>query len=437
MNNLIEKYNVNTSQFSDLTVNLEQSTKGDIVFYRLYENEKSVSLFKERYAKSNAGLVITNIKVDGIKTLVVDLDDFYKLQEELVEKIYPVNRQVSFIGVTGTNGKSSVTHLCQLILNQNGFSACSVGTVGVIQNEVEVMPSPSATTPSYLDLRRIIYTLDNIDYFCLEVSSHALDQNRIKKLSFNSIGWTNLTQDHLDYHGTMEAYFDAKAKILNFCDDDVIIPSSQKEFFDNKIAFKVAKDIENIYGEEFDLSYNQDNLNLAFSLCEQATERNLNKEIQLSLPKGRFNLVRHRDNVYIVDYAHTPDALENICRETKVLFSNHNLITIFGCGGDRDRTKRPLMLKAALAHSDDVVVTSDNPRFEDPESIVKDILVGNTEEVDVIVKRDEAIKKYVQNYNVPTAVIIAGKGHEEYQDIEGKKEFFSDLDEVKKAIESL
>ena len=437
MNKLIDKYNILVDQFIDLTVNLDQAKKGDIAFYRLYENEKSINLFKERFTKGNAGLVITNLKVEGIDTLVVGIDDFFKLQEELVEALYPIERKVSLIGVTGTNGKSSVTHLCQLILNQNGYNACCIGTVGIIQNDREVMASLSATTPSYLDLRRVIYRLKDIDYFCIEVSSHALEQGRVKDMNFSSIGWTNLTQDHLDYHGTMEAYFNAKAKLKNFCDKNFIIPKSQKDFFTNKIEFNQASSVDNNYGEEFDLSYNKDNLELAFALCDEATSTTLERKINLELPKGRFNLIRNHDDIYIVDYAHTPDALVNICRETKFLFSSHHLITVFGCGGDRDRTKRPLMLKAALEFSDSVVVTSDNPRFEDPEQIIEDVLKDNDKDVDVVINRSEAIKKYVREYKTPTAVIIAGKGHEEYQDIKGVKSFFSDIEEVKKAIKSL
>ncbi|AYF43111.1 Mur ligase family, glutamate ligase domain protein [Halobacteriovorax sp. BALOs_7] len=437
MNSLISKYNIVTDQFVDLTVNLDQAKKGDIAFYRLYENEKSISLFKQRYEKGNAGLVITNLEVEGLDCLVVELEDFYQLQEELVEVLYPLDREVSLIGVTGTNGKSSVTHLCQLILNRNNFKACCIGTVGIIREDKEIMPSLSATTPSYLDLRRVIYRLNDIDYFCIEVSSHALEQGRVKGMDFSSIGWTNLTQDHLDYHGTMEAYFNAKAKLLNYCENEVIIPSSQAEYFKDKIKYKVAPHVDNKYGEEFNLSYNKDNLDLAFALCDEAAGEELKREIKLELPKGRFNLIRDQENIYIIDYAHTPDALINICRETKSLFKNHHLITIFGCGGDRDRTKRPLMLQAALEYSDSVVVTSDNPRFEDPERIIEDILKDNSNDVDVIVSREDAIKNYVKRYKDPTAVIIAGKGHEEYQDVNGVKSFFSDIEIVKKAIEVL
>lgn len=437
MNSLIEKYNIILDGLTDLTTNLDQSNSKDIAFYRIHDNEKSISLFKERYAKGNPGLVIANKEIDGINLTVVSDEDFYKLQEELVNELYPLKRDVKLIGVTGTNGKSSVTHLCQLILNQNNLASCCIGTVGIIQGEKEIMPSLSATTPSYLDLRRIIYQLKNIDYFCLEVSSHALEQDRVKDMSFSSIGWTNLTQDHLDYHGTMEAYFSAKAKLSNYCSSSFIIPSSQQEFFSKKIEFRVAKHIENNFSEEFNLSYNKDNLDLAFSLCEEAVGKSLNKDISLSLPKGRYNLFRHNDCIFIVDYAHTPDALVNICRETKKQFNDYKLITIFGCGGDRDRLKRPLMLQAALNYSDQVVVTSDNPRFEDPEQIINDIIIGNTENIDVVIDRKEAIKKYIKNYDAPTAIIIAGKGHEEYQDIQGVKHHFSDIDEVLKAMSEL
>ncbi|MGI4991306.1 Mur ligase family protein [Halobacteriovorax sp. GFR7] len=434
MNNLINKYNILLEGLTDLTANLDQAKPCDIAFYRIHDNVKAVELFRQRYEKGSAGLVITNRRVADIDSLVVDECDFYKLQEELVEELYPVNREVKLIGITGTNGKSSVAHLCQLILNANGLSACSIGTVGVIKGESEVMESLSATTPSFIDLRRIIFKLKDINYFCLEVSSHALEQERVKKMKFDSIGWTNFTQDHLDYHGTMESYFNAKAKLANYSESNFIIPRSQEIEFKSKLNFDIASSVENIYGEEFNLSYNVDNLELAFALCDRASSLKLNRKIKLSLPKGRFNLFRKGDSVFIVDYAHTPDAIVNICRETKKHFDSYDIITIFGCGGDRDRTKRPKMLSAALEFSDKVVVTSDNPRTEDPNEIIKDILEGNNEVVDIIVDRKEAIHTYVKEYERPTAVIIAGKGHEEYQDINGVKYHFSDIEEVKSAL---
>lgn len=437
MNNLIAKYNIAINNYINLTTNLDQASKSDIAFYRLQDNDKALELFKERFNKGSAGLVITNRKVSDIETLVVNEEEFYVLQEQLVEALYPINREVKVIGVTGTNGKSSVTHLCQLILNENGYNACSIGTVGIIKNEQEIMPSLSATTPSYLDLRRIIYTLNDITYFCLEVSSHALEQNRVKDIEFSSIGWTNLTQDHLDYHGTMEDYFNAKAKLASYAKTSFIIPSTQVNFFKDKIEYSIADHVDNIYSEEFSLSYNQDNLDLAFALCDQASGIDLKRKIKLELPKGRFNLFRKNKSLFIVDYAHTPDAIVNICGESKKHYKDHTIITLFGCGGDRDRIKRPLMLEAALKYSDQVVVTSDNPRFEDPKQIIEDILKGNTAEVDVITDRREAISKYVREYESPTVVIIAGKGHEEYQDIKGVKHHFSDIEEVQKAIGNL
>ncbi|MFG1500462.1 UDP-N-acetylmuramoyl-L-alanyl-D-glutamate--2,6-diaminopimelate ligase [Halobacteriovorax sp. XZX-3] len=437
MNKLISKYKIILKGLSDLTANLDQAKPCDIAFYRIHDNEKAMALFRERYQKGSAGLVITNREVSDITTLVVDDNDFYKLQEELVEELYPINREVKLIGITGTNGKSSVAHLCQLILNANNLDACCIGTVGVVKNESEIMESLSATTPSFIDLRRIIFKLKNITYFCLEVSSHALEQERVKKMKFDSIGWTNFTQDHLDYHGTMESYFNAKAKLAKYCDTSFIIPRSQKNEFQDKLDFDLAPETKNLYGEEFNLSYNIDNLELAFALCERACGIKLNKNIKLSLPKGRFNLFRKGDSVFIVDYAHTPDAIVNICRETKKHFASYDIITLFGCGGDRDRTKRPKMLAAALEFSDKVVVTSDNPRTEEPADIINDILEGNESEVDVVVDRKEAIHKYVREYKRPTAVIIAGKGHEEYQDIKGVKHHFSDIEEVKSALGEL
>ncbi len=439
MNNLLE--------IKSITTNIQDADETSAVFYRVNEGTKNSLLFLERLKKSQAKIVyvfsVTPFSCDDKRVVFLNHDQFENYQVELCDKIYPKWSKIKVIGITGTNGKSTIVHLCQQILTRNNYKAFTIGTIGIFDGDQELLPSPGATTPSTIDLKRILHTLSEYDFACIEVSSHALEQNRLSGIRLSSAGFSNLTQDHLDYHGTLENYFKAKIKILEHC-SNLYIPEGEKELeklLDAKgINFKIAKNISNDkLKSSFQMGFNLKNISLASELVNEATGMKLEVPNEIDLPKGRFNLFSFESSSFVVDYAHTPDAILNLCSETKKAFPKHYIITVFGCGGDRDRAKRVKMLEAALESSDRVIVTTDNPRTEIPEQIVSDIMIGHESDkrISVCIDRKKAIEETVVSYDRPTIVLIAGKGHEEYQDVMGVKNHFSDIEEVKNRIEIL
>lgn len=430
---------LNQHHIKNVTSNLQDADASTAVFYFVHEGKEDV--FKDRLKSSNPGLLFLNKNIEGVKIPHVVVENFYDVQTDVCDALYPDSHKVKIIGVTGTNGKSTCVHLCSEILNYNGIKSFTVGTLGVMCGEDEILSNPGATTPSYLDLRRITNELSDYEYMCLEVSSHALSQDRLKGFNIEVAGWTNLTQDHLDYHGDMQSYFEAKKKISEKTDELFVVASQDnllKMLDDSKTKYTISKSISfNVENPALKLRYNEDNLALSYDLCCSATKKELNIPEDISLPKGRFTSFKNGNDYFVVDYAHTPDAIEKLAAETREVLKDYMVVTVFGCGGDRDRTKRPLMLKAALENSDEVIVTSDNPRTEDPQQIINDIIGDVHENIVSFVDRAQAITHAVRKYEHKTVVLIAGKGHEEYQDIAGEKRFFSDIALVEELVGKL
>lgn len=359
--------------------------------------------------------------------------------------------KLKIIGVTGTNGKTTVTYLIKSILESAGHK---VGLIGTIQNMIgsESLPSKN-TTPSAYELNSLfdIMVKSGCDYAVMEVSSHALDQKRVDGIPFDMALFTNLTQDHLDYHLNMENYMAAKKRLFAMAKTAVIniddpygktmveglncgiVSYSSK----NQAADWFAKDVEFFAdGVGFTLSGGgQDSrvklktageFSVYNALCAAAVSGALGiktEKISSALSavtgvKGRAEVVpTNRDFTVIIDYAHTPDGLENILKTFEKVPKNR-LIALFGCGGDRDRTKRPLMGKIAAKYADYMIITSDNPRSEAPGIIIKEILAGveNTATPYTVVEnRVEAIKFAVKNARTGDIIVLAGKGHETYQ----------------------
>ncbi len=361
------------------------------------------------------------------------------------------SRRLKLIGVTGTNGKTSTTYFIKAVLEQAGYR---VGLIGTIQNLIgdTVLPS-SYTTPDPYDLQRMLCEMADAgcDYVVMEVSSHALDQDRVGGCEFELGLFTNLTQDHLDYHQTMERYADAKRKLFTMCkhavfncDDDWYArmqdgcPCDKTTFSakDDAADYTARNIRERPDGIDFELVgfdgigrvrlatpgffsvYNA----LAAASCSLALgipfDTVTSALSATGIVKGRAEVVpTDRNFTVVIDFAHTPDGLINIC-DTLNACKRGRLVTLFGCGGDRDRGKRPKMGAAAAARSDFMIVTSDNPRSEDPAAIIADILDGITDTETpyvVIENRVEAIRWAIQNAQEGDTVLLAGKGHETYQ----------------------
>ena len=419
---------------------------------------------------------------NGAKTVLVekDVDKVeginYFLVDGLREKMgiiasnfygYPQN-QLKIVGVTGTNGKTTTTYILESILGEK-----NVARIGTVEYKIgdEIIPAPN-TTPSSLEIIKICKKAleKNIKYLIMEVSSHGLDIGRVNMLRFEVGIFTNLTLDHLDYHKTMENYYLAKRKLFDLVKDKKnSIINIDDEYgkryleYTNGISYGIGQgDIQGeikqitregqevtikIFEKEYKINlrllgrYNLSNLLGAIGAVKTlglSDEEIISKIPLIHGAPGRFEPVKiDRDFTVIVDYAHTGDALENILKSINE-FKANRVITVFGCGGDRDKTKRPIMGGIAEKYSDIVIVTSDNPRTEDPEEIIKDIAVGLTKENHTVeIHREKAIEKAISLAEKNDIILIAGKGHENYQVIGREKIHFDDKEEVIKAIKKL
>ncbi len=455
---LIKDYTTSTTKISDLdveitslTTNMQVSKPNEAVFYRLGPSDRDREAFYQRLTKANPGLIILSSGAEDFNNeniVYVPFEKFLEVQKILLDKLFPFHGKMKFVGITGTNGKTTTSNLAMQISSLFGKPAISVGTIGIFDSNGEIVQDLDATTPSYVEIRKILHQYQEKYSACfMEISSHALMQNRLNELRLDAIAWTSFSQDHLDYHKTMEEYFKAKTLIATKfakANAELIVPHFEKTLIEKlhnnfaTIKLQISKSLKDRGYTSLPLfyrpEYNQSNLELAIELNEkiwgQSVQLDLNK---IRTPKGRFSIVEINENAFaIVDYAHTPDALTNIGIAVKSAFPNHQITTVFGCGGDRDRTKRPKMGQAVCEFSDKVIVTSDNPRYENPERIIKDILPGINRDHFVISDREKAIKKAVEEIGENEIILIAGKGHEEYQEIDGVKNPFSDFELVNK-----
>jgi UDP-N-acetylmuramoyl-L-alanyl-D-glutamate--2,6-diaminopimelate ligase len=383
------------------------------------------------------------------------------------------SRQLSVIGVTGTNGKTTITHLLSAIFGGTGGTT---GLIGTIEYRIgnEVFPA-SHTTPESLELQELLRKMTDAGctYAVMEVSSHALSQRRVDDVHFRAAVFTNLTQDHLDYHGTMEEYFKAKHRLFTMLNPDapavtnIDSPYGMQMLRDcrgESVTYGIdaqadyfAKDIRaTLRGIDFTVvnrgnpvqvrskligRFNVSNILAAYA-CASALSMDAARITGSigDMPgiRGRFESIASPDGwIAIVDYSHTPDALQNVLSAIReIKHGNSKIITVFGCGGDRDRTKRPLMGKLAEELSDRVIITSDNPRTEDPEKILDEIIEGISDKDKIIrkVDRKEAIYAGIAEAENGDVVLIAGKGHETYQVIGRERHHFDDREVVEEYI---
>ena len=401
-----------------------------------------------------------------VETIIVESTREY-LKTYLYENYYPLIKDIKLIGLTGTNGKTTTCLMTYQILKMLKKNVAYMGTIGFYYGDVK---KPMVNTTPDVD---VLYNMlleakeNGVEYFVMEVSSHALDKDRIHGLEFDEVAFTNLTQDHLDYHKTLENYANAKRilftktrndKIAIFNGDDEHYQHFVLESNNNIIIGQHDSDVKILemsfshLGTIFKFEYlnheyqarlnmvgryNIYNYLIALLLVNKLgvkIEDILALNDKLKAPAGRMELLKYGTNSIFVDYAHTPDAVINVLKSAEE-FKNGRIITIIGCGGDRDATKRPIMGKAALEHSDYVIFTSDNPRSEDPQMILDDItngLSGSNFEIEV--DRQKAIIKGMQQLKHNDILMILGKGHEDYQITKTGKHHFSDQEEVMKYI---
>ena len=396
----------------------------------------------------------------------INVDDTRKYLNKYLEKNYnQYLDEMNIIGVTGTNGKTTTNYLIYQMLNKLGNKCAYIGTIGFyLDKKIKSLPN---TSPDICDLYEMIIDAYDNGYknIVIEVSSQGLSYERFKTIKFNYAIFTNLTQDHLDYHKTMENYALAKRKLFDSLKEDgiSIINKDDNHYELYKTANTVyygesAEDYKicdyslgqktifklNIKGTTYDIKsnligkYNIYNLVSVIALLnEMGISLNdiINLCDKLDTPPGRMDLVRYKNNLIIIDYAHTPDAFHNIYRSVSKI--KHNKIyTVFGCTGDRDRTKRPIMMEIATTNSEKVIVTSDDLHDEDFNHIIDDMLKNNkNNNYEIIMDRGLAIKRGMSLLEENDLLLILGKGHEEVIIVKDKKIPFNDKNEVEKIIE--
>jgi UDP-N-acetylmuramoyl-L-alanyl-D-glutamate--2,6-diaminopimelate ligase len=393
------------------------------------------------------------------------------------------SRELTMVGVTGTNGKTTVAHLVAELLREQGYKSVGIiGTLGALRDG-DIFDTAGRTTPESLDLQRLLadFLDGGSEAVVMEVSSHALALQRVSGCAFDAGIFTNLTQDHLDFHGDMEEYFQAKARLF----------SEVAEYSERYKSFGAVINADDHYGRRLRDEVLEDSLYITYgieneahvqadavhltplgsSFVARASGGDINFDMALSgrfnvynalaavgygllkqiapakiqaglqkatAPEGRMEMIDSGQDFFVaVDYAHTPDGLKNVVATVRE-FTPGRLITVFGCGGDRDRTKRPQMGMIAAGLSDVCVVTSDNPRTEDPNKIIEDVLGGMRgagAECVVEVDRRKAIEQALSLAKAGDFVVIAGKGHETYQIFKDRTIHFDDREVVREFLE--
>lgn len=404
----------------------------------------------------------------GIKNSII-VEDSRKAYAQICSAFYSkAHKKLKMIAVTGTNGKTTTSYIIKKILESSGLKTGLIGTVNVTIGK-ERYPA-DLTTPDPVDLHRYLMLMNiaGCDACVMEVSSQALEQERVYGINFDCAVFTNLSPEHLDYHKSMQNYARAKSKLFEMSkvsvinSDDEYAPlmlrsSAGKTYTygtDENADFRAEKICLSADGVDYSLSYKGKAYRVAFpgmgifsvsnSLAAVSAASVLGVDISKAIREAeRFEGISGRmekiDNSFginiIIDYAHTPDSLENAAKTLKEIYDGR-LITVFGCGGDRDKDKRPMMGKIACENSDFVFITSDNPRTENPEMIINDILSGiNTKNFYRITDRKLAIKSALYSAVKGDTVLIAGKGHEKYQIIGNQKIYFNEREIIRKLLE--
>lgn len=411
--------------------------------------------------RNGAAFIISKIKYDENTIVVDDPKEYYN--NYIYNKYYEKIKDITLIGVTGTNGKTTTSYIIYDILNKMDIKCAYIGTIGFYKNGT--IKELNNTTPDIEELYEYLYecALDDIRYVVMEVSSHALVQDRVYGLKYDACIFTNLTEDHLDYHKNMDEY--KKAKLLLF--DKLrnkriaIINSDDQNYkdfiFSNNYNVKVGK-----FGDFRirNIKLNDDSLDLKFSFKNEYFKHlnmvgkynaynyleavaalvylnfDINEILKIDVlaPPGRMYIVKYKDNTIFIDYAHTPDAMEKVLKSVNE-FKKNKVFTIFGCGGDRDKFKRSIMGNIASIYSDKVIITNDNPRTENEDDIISDIVSGiKTDNYEIVKNRKDAIIRGVSYLDKNDILLILGKGHEDYQIIGNEKKHFSDLEVLKDII---
>lgn len=476
-----ELINFQDIDITGISYNSHTTKSGDIFACLVGEHSDGHDFFKSA-VESGARAFFVEKELDTHLPQVV-VKSTRKQIADIADKFYgSPSKSLNLIGITGTNGKTTVTHLVQKILESKSNKCALIGTLGYKLSSEDDYKEAKHTTPQAPELQETLDKIlkNDIKNVAMEVSSHALEQNRVGGCVFKGAVLTNLTQDHLDYHITMDNYFDSKAILFKNLKEGSFAVINADDEYSKRFMDVIPKGVKVLtYGVKNQADVMAKNVEFSLKgaefLCETkkfGPESHI-KEVKLQMNgmfsvynvlaavavglamgielnscvkplestkgvAGRFEVVA-KNPLVIVDYAHTPDGLENVLKAAKEITpSGSNLICLFGCGGDRDATKRPKMGAIAERISDKIVITSDNPRSEDPQQIITDILAGlksiNTQKVFVEIDRGKAIELLKTISTKEDVIVIAGKGHETYQILKDKTIHFDDREEAKKVF---
>ncbi|MDD5449857.1 MAG: UDP-N-acetylmuramoyl-L-alanyl-D-glutamate--2,6-diaminopimelate ligase, partial [Candidatus Omnitrophica bacterium] len=461
-------------EFTGVSDDSRKVKKGDIFFAVSGSRFDGGKFIDEAIEKGAAAVVMSKKDGSMVKgAKIIEVDNTRAALAECASLFYEnPSKKIKVIGITGTNGKTTISYLLRDIFKKAGHEAGVIGTIAHMWKNKVI--EARNTTPGSLELQGLLrdMALDGVRYCAMEVSSHSLDQERVLGIDFNSAIFTNITGEHLDYHRTFENYLKAKIRlfsslesgrlaVLNW-DDENSKRIRQETRGARVITYGMEKDADvkadeitfSLEGTEFLVKtkewgsfklkspligrFNVSNILAAVSA---ALNEGIGKETIIEAvaafrgAAGRLESVETGRGVKIfIDYAHTDDALENVLKALRPLINNR-LIVVFGCGGDRDRLKRPRMGKVASRHADYVIITSDNPRGEDPLGIAREIEKGLTEgfkSYELILDMRQAIKNALDIAKTGDIILLAGKGHEKYQIVKDNVLEFNDREEVLK-----
>ena len=437
--------------------------KGSLFIAIAGENNDGHDYIFDAIDKGAAAIIANGRSPITNKVPIIQVKNPRKAMSKISANFYNhPSKKINIIGVTGTNGKTTTTQLVDYILKYNKLNSGSLGTLGF--SSPTGIISTGFTTPESVDLQQIIRTMADggIKYIPIEISSHAIKLHRTDDIDVNIAIFTNLSVDHLDFHGSMKNYFNTKLKLFKKLNKDSIAIINGDDKYSKDIINNIrCKYLTYGFSEKFNLHVKSYNLNInsteitfnfegkEFEIKTELIGKfniyNIMGSILASLKLGlNINQIQHALKIFksvpgrfekfklknknnaIVDYAHTPDAFENILSSISN-FTKKDIITVFGCGGDRDKTKRAKMGTIAEKYSSYIYLTNDNPRFENENSIIDDIIKGlKNEKYSIIKNRSKALHEILQKYS-NKIIVILGKGRDDYQIVKDKKEFHSDI----------
>jgi UDP-N-acetylmuramoyl-L-alanyl-D-glutamate--2,6-diaminopimelate ligase len=458
--------------------------KENYLFFAIKGYKEDGNKYIDSAIKNGASVIITESDVNSLKKRYKDfklnflrVNDIRKCMANVSSEFYSrPSENLKLIGITGTNGKTTIAFLIKAILEEAGGKCGLIGTIDYMIGDEKIVSS--LTTPESVEINKMLSDMisSGLEFCVMEVSSIALTLERVHGLSFDAGIFTNLSSEHLDLHETMENYFQAKKQLFDMLNDNGIAISNIDDIYGEKIlgdtfAMKVFYSIStesqyramnetfSIEGLEFEISLGEQNYKIHSKLSGRFNIYNvlaaiaITKELNIDMEiiqkviskfepvNGRFNKINLPNGAYaVIDYSHTSDSLKNAIESAIEIRDNQmtkgRVITVFGCGGNKDKTKRSVMGEYATSLSDHTIITSDNPRYEKPMDIINEILNGidKNKSFEVEEKRQEAIKKGIMLSSEGDIILICGKGHETYQEVEGVRTHFDDKEVVEKYL---